>query len=163
MPKAVATIHFWLQEPDLNRQPFHYESSALPNYTILRDCGLKFYAFELPAVHQIKRRSLPSAVQSALSTSMVLLNPWTITTLVAAAASFGAGALIQDAHLGQSINLTSSKCDIKGNVSIETGERIYHLPGQKYYSDTKVSSDYGERWFCSEQQAITAGWRRSKI
>jgi hypothetical protein len=23
------------------------------------------------------------------------------------------------------------KCDIKGNISIETGERIYHVPGQK--------------------------------
>lgn len=94
---------------------------------------------------------------------MALLNPWTMITLVAAAASFGAGAWIQDAHLSPSMNLTSSRCDIKGNVSIETGERIYHVPGQKYYSKTNILPRYGERFFCSEKEAISAGWRRSKI
>ena len=49
-------------------------------------------------------------------------------------------------------------CGIKGNVS-DSGERIYHLPGQHYYLKTRVSYLRGERWFCSEGAARTAGWR----
>lgn len=52
-----------------------------------------------------------------------------------------------------------SPCDIKGNVSINSGERIYHVPGQEYYLKTKISPQYGERWFCSEPEARAAGWR----
>lgn len=55
-----------------------------------------------------------------------------------------------------------SDCIIKGNVSINTGERIYHLPGQEFYDDTRISPQYGERWFCSEADAIQAGWRRAR-
>lgn len=54
-------------------------------------------------------------------------------------------------------------CDIKGNVSINSGEHIYHVPGQRYYSDTVISLEYGERYFCSEQEARSAGWRRSGV
>ncbi|MBX4942409.1 succinoglycan biosynthesis protein exoi [Rhizobium binae] len=53
-------------------------------------------------------------------------------------------------------------CRIKGNISIDTGERIFHVPGQKYYEQTKISPQYGERWFCSEFEAWAAGWRKSK-
>ncbi|MEQ8354646.1 MAG: thermonuclease family protein [Kiloniellaceae bacterium] len=54
-----------------------------------------------------------------------------------------------------------SNCNIKGNISYNTGERIYHLPGGEYYSRTKISPSKGERWFCSEAEARAAGWRRS--
>jgi len=56
-----------------------------------------------------------------------------------------------------------ANCSIKGNISIETGERIYHVPGQTYYAQTKISPDHGERYFCSEADAIAAGWRRSRV
>jgi len=55
----------------------------------------------------------------------------------------------------------SSSCDIKGNISSE-GERIYHVPGQKFYRQTKISEGKGERWFCSEAEAAQAGWRKAK-
>jgi len=58
--------------------------------------------------------------------------------------------------------LASGDCNIKGNVSIDSGERIFHVPGQKYYLVTKISPAYGERWFCSESEARNAGWRKSK-
>ena len=48
---------------------------------------------------------------------------------------------------------------IKGNVSFNSGERIYHVPGQEYYGETVINPDYGERWFCSEEEAMDAGWR----
>jgi hypothetical protein len=64
---------------------------------------------------------------------------------------------------GAGETLTSrADCDIKGNISIETGERIYHVRGQKYYAPTRISPEYGERWFCSEAEARAAGWRKSK-
>jgi endonuclease YncB( thermonuclease family) len=52
-------------------------------------------------------------------------------------------------------------CDIKGNIAND-GERIYHLPGQKFYDKTVISRAKGERWFCSEAEAVEAGWRRAK-
>ena len=54
-----------------------------------------------------------------------------------------------------------SGCSIKGNISAK-GERIYHVPGQKYYSRTQISEGEGERWFCSEKEARRAGWRKSR-
>ncbi|CAN7629212.1 hypothetical protein [Rhizobium sp. LjRoot258] len=32
----------------------------------------------------------------------------------------------------------SSGCNIKGNISIDTGERIYHVPGQEYWRKAKL-------------------------
>jgi len=57
---------------------------------------------------------------------------------------------------------STNQCVIKGNISINTGERIYHVPGQKFYAPTKILPRYGERWFCSEAEARAAGWRKSR-
>jgi hypothetical protein len=54
------------------------------------------------------------------------------------------------------------QCLIKGNISGK-GERIYHPPGCRYYSSTVIDSKRGERWFCSEREAVAAGWRRTKV
>jgi endonuclease YncB( thermonuclease family) len=51
-------------------------------------------------------------------------------------------------------------CRIKGNIS-RKGKKIYHLPNGRYYAATKIDESKGERWFCSEQEAKSAGWRRS--
>ena len=48
-------------------------------------------------------------------------------------------------------------CPIKGNIS-DNGH-IYHAPWSPWYAKTKVSVDRGEQWFCSEREAIDAGWR----
>jgi len=47
-------------------------------------------------------------------------------------------------------------CAIKGNHS-RYGGHIYHLPGQKYYDATRP-----EALFCTESEAMAAGFRRSK-
>lgn len=52
-------------------------------------------------------------------------------------------------------------CNIKGNVSYGSGEKIYHLPSDPDYNSTTVNPAYGERWFCSEQEAQDAGWRHA--
>jgi endonuclease YncB( thermonuclease family) len=55
----------------------------------------------------------------------------------------------------------ASGCRIKGNIS-RSGERIYHLPGQRDYARTQIDTARGERWFCSEAEARAAGWRRAQ-
>jgi micrococcal nuclease len=58
----------------------------------------------------------------------------------------------------------SGTCEpvIKGNISKTTGEKIYHVPGGEFYDKTVIDEAAGERWLCTEQEAIEAGWRRSK-
>ncbi len=55
-----------------------------------------------------------------------------------------------------------NSCKIKGNVT-DAG-RIYHMPWSPWYE--KVQMDQvsrgqakGKRWFCSEEEAVAAGWR----
>jgi hypothetical protein len=54
-----------------------------------------------------------------------------------------------------------SGCDIKGNISFNTGEKIYHMPGQEFYSSTTINPAYDERWFCTEAEARANGFRKS--
>lgn len=55
---------------------------------------------------------------------------------------------------------TKSSCVIKGNISGKK-EKIYHLPSCGSYQKTTIDSATGERWFCSEQEATAAGWRKA--
>jgi endonuclease YncB( thermonuclease family) len=48
---------------------------------------------------------------------------------------------------------------IKGNISRNGGERIYHVPGSSSYDETRIDVANGERWFCTEEDARRAGWR----
>jgi endonuclease YncB( thermonuclease family) len=56
---------------------------------------------------------------------------------------------------------SGSACTIKGNIS-GNGERIYHVPGQQHYAGTRIDPGRGERWFCTEAEAVAAGWRRAR-
>ena len=53
------------------------------------------------------------------------------------------------------------RCAIKGNIS-KSGTRIYHVPGGRFYGQTRINTSKGERWFCTEGEARAAGWRRSR-
>lgn len=48
-------------------------------------------------------------------------------------------------------------CPIKGNITARG--RIYHTPWSPHYSRTRINEKAGERWFCSEIEALAAGWR----
>lgn len=54
----------------------------------------------------------------------------------------------------------NSQCVIKGNVN-RKGERIYHMPGMRDYAHTRMDKGTGERWFCTEDEAAAAGWRKA--
>jgi len=55
---------------------------------------------------------------------------------------------------------TAGDCNVKGNIASD-GEKIFHVPGCASYNATKISPSKGERWFCSEQEALNAGWRKA--
>ena len=53
------------------------------------------------------------------------------------------------------------RCVIRGNIN-RNGVRIYHMPAQMTYQQTQIDPRKGERWFCSEADAIAAGWRKAQ-
>ena len=51
-------------------------------------------------------------------------------------------------------------CSIKGNIS--GNWIIYHPHWSPWHSRTKIYASRWERWFCTEAEAIAAGWRLPK-
>ncbi len=51
-------------------------------------------------------------------------------------------------------------CVIKGNIS--KNGHIFHVPGQEFYSRTRIDTSSGERWFCTAAEARAAGWRPAR-
>ncbi|WNB90733.1 thermonuclease family protein [Bacillus sp. NEB1478] len=53
-------------------------------------------------------------------------------------------------------SVTNGNCTIKGNIN-SSGDKIYHVESGRYYKITKP-----EKWFCSEKEAVDAGFRKSQ-
>ena len=54
-----------------------------------------------------------------------------------------------------------SGCNIKGNISVSSGEKFYHIQGMPEYEITRINTSKGERFFCSESEAIANGWSKA--
>lgn len=52
-------------------------------------------------------------------------------------------------------------CAIKGNLT--ANGRIYHMPWSPWYDQIRMDPDKGKRWFCTEAEAVAAGWRPVQI
>lgn len=50
-------------------------------------------------------------------------------------------------------------CAIKGNI--KEANRTYHLPDCANYGQTIIDESFGDRWFCTEQEAIAAGFDKA--
>jgi len=64
----------------------------------------------------------------------------------------------------QYTNSENPKCQIKGNIVEEwlnKGEKIYHLSTCPQYKFVQVELYRGEQWFCTEKEALKAGYRKS--
>jgi endonuclease YncB( thermonuclease family) len=48
-------------------------------------------------------------------------------------------------------------CAIKGNVTARG--KIYHMPWSPWYAQIDMDAGNGRRWFCTEAEALAAGWR----
>jgi len=55
------------------------------------------------------------------------------------------------------VQVAPEGCPIKGNIG--RNGKVYHPPWSPWYKRTSISTKNGERWFCSEKEAIEAGWR----
>lgn len=64
--------------------------------------------------------------------------------------------LLPTGWLGGKATGASGTCNIKGNISINTGSTFTMSPARR------ISPHYGERWFCSEAEARAAGWRKAR-
>ena len=63
----------------------------------------------------------------------------------------------------QTENPVNPKCNIKGNIDPDqSSSRIYQMPGCVQYKTTIVDLDRGEQWFCTEAEAVKAGYVKSK-
>jgi len=58
-------------------------------------------------------------------------------------------------------NPSNKACNIKGNVTTNNVP-IYHLPDCRSYKITTVQLYHGDKWFCTEQEAQIAGFRKSE-
>jgi hypothetical protein len=63
----------------------------------------------------------------------------------------------REARWNRAIQEAPQGCPIKGNIS--RNGKIYHPPWSPWYEKTRINTEKGERWFCSEAEAISAGWR----
>ena len=86
----------------------------------------------------------------------------TITLTATATATAAATIAPAPADCADGCTEPHEGCQIKGNIS-NSGEKIYHVPGGRYYEQTVITPGKGERWFCTEEEAQAAGWRRSKV
>jgi len=55
----------------------------------------------------------------------------------------------------------SSECLIKGNISEHGYGRTYFLPDDPTYKKVKISFNKGEQFFCTEEEAEEAGYRKA--
>ena len=64
----------------------------------------------------------------------------------------------------QKTNPVNPQCDIKGNLGKHehNKKKTYHYPGCSEYDRVVVELDLGEQWFCSEEEAIKAGYKKSE-
>ncbi|MFD9897460.1 hypothetical protein [Mesorhizobium sp. NPDC059025] len=88
-------------------------------------------------------------------------SPFAIALLIVGAGGFGYFSDDLRNAIPSPAAFSKSDCVIKGNISISSGEHIYHVPGQYDYDSTIIRPEYGERWFCTEVEARQAGWRRA--
>lgn len=91
------------------------------------------------------------ASSSAAVTAASASKPSKISSSTAAATGPAAATGTEDRGEG-------TKCNIKGNIS--SNGKFYFVPGARSYATTKIDESKNERWFCSEAEAVAAGWTK---
>ena len=52
---------------------------------------------------------------------------------------------------------TNASCNIKGNIN-QDGQKLYFPPEHPSYDRVEIDPNKGEFYFCTEFQAVKAGW-----
>lgn len=61
----------------------------------------------------------------------------------------------------QETNLEKPGCTIKGNIKQGTVDKFYHRPDCRNYKLTQVQLYLGDLWFCTEEEAIKAEFKKA--
>lgn len=75
-------------------------------------------------------------------------------------ASRASGQSVQPQH-PPTAAVAGEDCTIKGNVT--ASGHIYHTPSSRWYDAIRMDAGKGKRWFCSEPEAVAAGWRAARL
>lgn len=108
-------------------------------------------------------------INDQLVNEQMILSGWARFTSTASSASEKLKTAFQqakDQKIGifgslcyQTSNPQNSKCNIKGNV--REGKKTYFFPGCGNYSNVALELDQGDQWFCSENEAVAAGFTKA--
>lgn len=110
----------------------------------------------------VSTASTPASIAPATPISPTVISPAPIAPPVESASS--PAPIATPAIEVTSVPVASaagSGCMVKGNISFNTGQKLYHVPGMRDYEITEINESKGERWFCSEAEAIANGWVRA--
>lgn len=65
-------------------------------------------------------------------------------------------------HSQESVEAPSAKCTIKGNISTGEFGKTYFLKECNNYEQVKVDTSRGEKYFCSEEEALKKGFVKAR-
>lgn len=134
-----------------------YQGDAFVNETLVREGFAKVYTYP-PDVHFIPL--FLEAERDARENGRGLWSLCGESDTVSQPAQASQKQQSASAPEQPASGMTQGACMIKGNINAE-GEKIYHLDHCGSYKATKIDEIQGEQWFCSEQDAIDAGWRKA--
>lgn len=60
------------------------------------------------------------------------------------------------------ISKSGIPCSIKGNIDDNTQKKIYFLPSCRNYSQVTIDLSTDDHWFCTEEEAITSSFTKSR-
>jgi endonuclease YncB( thermonuclease family) len=61
----------------------------------------------------------------------------------------------------QKENTGNPACNVKGNIDKQSGDKRFYTPACAQYKFTIIEKDIGESWFCSEKEALAAGFSKA--
>jgi endonuclease YncB( thermonuclease family) len=61
----------------------------------------------------------------------------------------------------QKENSANPACNVKGNIDKQSGDKKFYTPDCAQYKFTIIEKDIGESWFCSEKEALAAGFSKA--
>ncbi|PIR87176.1 MAG: hypothetical protein COU11_01715 [Candidatus Harrisonbacteria bacterium CG10_big_fil_rev_8_21_14_0_10_49_15] len=75
---------------------------------------------------------------------------------------WGACEYEKAARSQDAVQPASAQCTIKGNIPTDGSGRFYFTEGCNNYSQVKIDPDKGEAYFCTEAEAIKAGFQKAQ-
>jgi hypothetical protein len=130
--------------------------------------GIDFRPFLL-----FMKRFLPSVSLLGIAFVAVLFTEGTVHAASRSSVSFSSKPSIQKIVKSSNSSKKAAKssakaakqstesCVVLGNIG-DKKEKIFHVPGCPNYTQVKIETSKGERVFCSEADAVAAGWHKAK-